>query len=122
MPPRLLALLLACSLAGCSASAPAAGPSAPPQRWADTTETVAASDPDVLPEGIRRFARFDPDDPTLCAYLDRPRTDVGPEAERWLAERGIRDAGFPIRLYGENTPAWAAGADPLYVYCQQAEK
>lgn len=108
----LVAVLL---FAGCGSTNSAVPDPAPASE--SVGEQAAAPDPSPLPEGVLHFGGFEPGNPQQCAYLDRPRPDLAPEAEAWLAEREIGPDGFPINLYGEGTPSWAEGRT-VFVYCE----
>ena len=82
-----------------------------------TKSSTPNSEAASFPEGILHYGTFEPGNPLRCAYLDRPRQSLSPEAETWLVEHKIGEAGFPISLYGENTPSWAKGRT-VYVYCE----
>ena len=94
------------------------GASAPPPGSEATEAQAPAAEATSFPEGILHFGGFEPGNPRQCAYLNRPRPELGAEAEAWLVERQIMVGGFPINLYGEGTPAWAEGG-PVYVYCEE---
>lgn len=111
---------------GCGTSEPAVStaPSAPETSEAKAAETKAAENKvnetksTSLPEGILHFGGFERGNPRQCAYLDRPRSDLGAKAEAWIVERQIMKDGFPVSIYGENTPAWAEEG-VVYVYCEE---
>jgi len=71
-----------------------------------------------FPAGVLYFGNFEPGNPKRCAYLDRIRNTLSPEAETWLVEHKIGDAGFPINFYGKDTPEWAKDKT-VYVYCEE---
>ena len=81
---------------------------------------AAASDDQALPSGILHFGTYGPGDPTLCAFLDRPSTELDLAAKAWLVERDIETLSFPVRLYGEGAPSWAV--TEMYIHCEEGSQ
>ena len=82
-----------------------------------TESQAAASTDQPLPNGILHFGTYEPGNPTLCAFLDRPSAELDATATSWLVERGVTTLSFPVRLYGEGGPSWAV--NEMYVHCQE---
>ena len=81
------------------------------------TESQAAVPTDqALPSGVLHFGTFYSDDPTPCAFLDRPSAELGAAAKSWLVERDVVTLGYPVRLYGQGAPSWAV--NEMYVHCK----